>query len=358
MKSWPIITVIFLVLFNVSCRQEEYEFTGIPPERGISAGSEVASLLFRTSLKDGSTDNIIDGASCISIQLPFAVTIAGETYILNNLEEDLEAVTERLQEDDNDDLIPEIVFPITIISPDYKEIAIDNSEELKIYKDQCPEEDVEDADIECIDFVYPLELSIFDVEKEILDKKKIINDSELNSFIYALTEDERVTIVFPVQLVLTDDSQIVVEDVEALQAALDLYKDDCDEDDNNNFLEPDCEDCSSNEFDTVWATCTEWAAHKFKVDGDNIKDIYEDYSFNFLSDGTVVIKNGADISNGTWIGLGSGNDITLELNFPGLSDFNQVWNLKEFKDKDDDMIDVRLFNGDDELHIQSICDED
>ena len=380
MKNWPIITLIFLILFNVSCRQEEYVFAGIPPERGISAGSEVATLMFRTSLKDGSADNVLDRASCISLKLPIVVTIEGDSYVVNNLEEDIEVISERLDElegypnddddddndeddddDDDDDQMENVAlminFPVTIILPDYTEVPIGSSEELNVYQNLCAQEDGVDDDIECIDFTYPLYFSVFDTEKQIFDKRTIIDDAALNSFISELTGEDIVSAEFPVLLKLSDSSMILVENLEELDATLEVYKDDCDEDDNNSFSKPDCEGCSSSEFTTVWATCTVWEAHKFKVDGDNIKGIYVNYSFEFLSNGTVIIDNGTVLSNGTWLGSGSGNNISLQLDFPGLEDFNKVWMLQEFKDKGDN-IDVRLYNGEDELHIQSTCDKD
>ncbi|MBT8222801.1 MAG: hypothetical protein KJN96_06490, partial [Eudoraea sp.] len=58
-----------ITLINTSCRQEESEFIEAPQEESLKANSNVASLLSKTAMKDGSDDNIIDNASCLSVQL-------------------------------------------------------------------------------------------------------------------------------------------------------------------------------------------------------------------------------------------------------------------------------------------------
>lgn len=59
---------------------------------------------------------------------------------------------------------------------------------------------------------------------------------------------------------------------------------------------------------------------------------------------------------GTWSGTGTGNSVTLKIDIPGLDDFSAEWNLKEIKQKSDG-VDVRLYMGKDELHIQSTCSD-
>lgn len=379
MKNSLVTIAMVLVLLTASCRQEEYEFVGEPPERGIVEGSEIANLLFRTSLKDGSSDNVLDRASCISLKLPVTVHIGEERFTVTNLDEHLVAVTEYLQkeyddddddddddeddEDDDDDdddddkkgLEFEFVFPVTIILADYTEISIANAAELKIYQDLCQEENSEDEDIECVDFSYPLQVSVFNTVTENFGRQAIVDDASLNAFIGGLAKEDRVTMQFPVELIVLGDTEISVDAIEDLETILQLYKDDCEEDDNNRFLTRLCDDCSSNEFDSVWASCATWEAHKFKLNGENIKKVYADYSFEFLPGGAVKVTSELGTKNGSWTAMGNGNDVTLKLNLPGLPDFNQVWNLEEIKNKGDDTIDVRLYNANNELHIQSDC---
>lgn len=369
MKSYISAFVICLFLLTTSCREEEFISIGTQPDRALTPESTITRLLYNVTLKDGSMDNLIDGASCISLILPVTVMIEGELFTVGNLEEDLEIIADRLDEvedDDNDDdddednnndvgTVITILFPITIISPNHTEMQIATSEELKVFQDSCSEENAIDNDIECLDVLYPVQLSIFDVTREVLETRTVPNDASFNLFLAEINEDSQVTLNFPISVVLSDMTEIALEDIPSLEEVFISYGDSCDEKDTNEPRTQDCGSCAPDDFFSVWAVCSLWEAHKFKLDGDNVKEDYKDHTFEFFSNGEVNIDNGSEVVIGTWIANGSDEDITLTFNFPGMEDFNAAWNLKEVKEKGTKM-DVRLFMGDDELHIQSLCD--
>ncbi len=51
---------------------------------------------------------------------------------------------------------------------------------------ECHDENEEDDDIECIDFQYPISISIYNTEFEIIDTVSIANDEALYNFIESL----------------------------------------------------------------------------------------------------------------------------------------------------------------------------
>ena len=58
-----------------SCKAKEFEFVGGPQEEVLEADSRAASLLQRTSTKDGSYDNIIHNDNWITVELPITVVV-------------------------------------------------------------------------------------------------------------------------------------------------------------------------------------------------------------------------------------------------------------------------------------------
>ena len=73
-----------------SCQDEFEELPQGNEQQAIAASSSTAKLVERTSSNDGSFDNIVDGSSCIAIQFPYTVEIAGiqltiDSMILNVL---------------------------------------------------------------------------------------------------------------------------------------------------------------------------------------------------------------------------------------------------------------------------------
>ena len=68
--------------FFVSCRKDEIILTKAPEDKTLLANSVVANLMQRTSILDGSVDNIIDRANCILIKLPVSLIVNGIPMLL------------------------------------------------------------------------------------------------------------------------------------------------------------------------------------------------------------------------------------------------------------------------------------
>ena len=82
--------------------------------------------------------------------------------------------------------------------------------------------------------------------------------------------------------------------------------------------------------------------------------MYQSFSFSFFESGVLSVFNGNDSLSGEWQSSGSGNNITVSLNVPGLNDFNDNWILHELDvDDDDQKVDLRI--GDDRLRFESQC---
>lgn len=323
--------VLALSMLYTSCRKEESEFIGTAPEQSLQAGSNVANLLFRTSLKDGSEDNILDGASCFSIQFPVTV-IANGTEITVENEEDLEEIEIIFEESDEDTDTLEIVFPVTIIFSDYTEAIVSSAEELQDFADTCPDENEEDDDIECIDIVYPISISVFDSNTEMFDAITLENDEMLNDFIDQLDENDIVEVEFPILLVLTDGSELEIMDLIDLEDTLEGFIEACDEDDDNDFDDDNCNKCTVEQLEAALAECPDFGVNKFSLNGQNLKSQYDGLSFNFQEDGTLLVTSNMENFSGTWTASGSGNGITLTIDIMDLSDFNLEWTLNRILD--------------------------
>lgn len=74
----------------------------------------------------------------------------------------------------------EIIFPVTIILPDFTEITVSGANELQGFVDDCQEGS--DDDIECVDIVYPVTVSLYNTNSEIFDTISLTGDMELYGF--------------------------------------------------------------------------------------------------------------------------------------------------------------------------------
>ncbi|WP_273565818.1 hypothetical protein [Maribacter halichondriae] len=352
-KSHKLITIIVsLVLLNLSCRQEEFDY--FPPiEQPNLANSMVADLLERTALNDGSIDNIIDKSNCFTVQLPVIVTVNGTDVLVDN-EDDYTNIEAIFDASDDDIDILEILFPITVILSDFTEVDVADQSEFDTLSASCNGENVADDDIECLDIQYPITASIFNQTTEVFDNLSITNDWQLFDFIDDLKSDDIVDIAFPINVILADGSEVSVGNLIALEQIINDAKDSCDEDDDFDYNDDDCNNCSTNQLADLLTSCTNWTVDKLERNDQDLEDNYAGYQFNFAADGTLTAANNSNSFSGTWESNGSGNSIAFALNIPNLSDFNATWNLHEIEQNGgENKFDLRL--GDDRLRFESNC---
>src|SRR3989339_33724 len=118
-----IIKFLFLSLFLsglISCQKEISQTIQPNQNEVLIANATVTALVKSTVTNDGSKDNIIDNASCISIKLPATVMVNGVSLSIESEADynDIEAIFDEF--DDDDDQL-NIVFPIIIILSDFSQ---------------------------------------------------------------------------------------------------------------------------------------------------------------------------------------------------------------------------------------------
>jgi hypothetical protein len=352
MKFISVLMLFFLVA--TSCRKEESVLIEGPQNETLKANSAVANLLRRTSMKDGSDDNIVDNANCFSLEFPFTVFVNGMEITVTS-EEDLDTVEDIFDEFDDDDDTIEIDFPVTIVLSDFSEQEINSIDEFESFVDDCEGENEYDDDIECIDIQYPVSASVFNANNELLDTITITNDKELYEFLEDLDEDDIVEIDFPITVVLSDGTEVSVSGLDALEDIIDEAEDDCDEDDDYDYNDDDCDNCSTEGLSDFITGCDGWYVKDLERNDMELTEQYVGYTFTFSADGSITVETVADSYTGTWESSGSGNSISVIINIPDLTDFNATWMLHELEQEGDEReVDLRMEN-DDELEFRSNC---
>jgi hypothetical protein len=347
------VLIFGVALTLVSCREEESVFIEGPQEETLAANSNIANLLQNTATKDGSDDNIIDNASCISIQLPVTVIVDGIEIIVDS-PEDFETIEDIYDEFDDDEDILDIIFPVTIILSDFTELVINNLEELEDLADDCEGENEFDDDIECADIKYPVTASVFNTNNEVIETLTFSNDQELYEFVDELDEDDVVQVNFPITVILFDGTEVQTSNLDELEDILEDARDDCDEDDDNDFDDDDCEECTTEQVSQILTGCSDWRVADFERNDQELVDQYSGYTFNFTSDGTLTADSGTESFSGTWETSGTGNSLTFTINIPNLPDFNASWRLDEIEQGNNEG-EIELSMGDDELTFESNC---
>lgn len=343
---------LLMLLSILSCRKEESEISGQDP-RALQANSPVAVLLGNTSLFDGSFDNILDQANCLAIRLPVSVVANGQSLSVQSAD-DYDLVEAVFDEFTNDTDVLEIAFPITVVREDFSEVSVGNQSELDALAQTCAGENQPDDDLECADIVYPVSISIFNPQIELIDAVTLNGDQDLFEFIKDLDSQVIASVNFPVEVLLADGTIAAASDLDQLEIILDSARDSCDEDDDYDYNDDDCNDCSLDYFNAVITACTDWYVDKLERGSQSLEEFYVGYDFNFAGDGSVAVTEGANTYAGTWSSSGSGNSITVTLDIPALPDFTNAWLLNEVQESGEHRVEFRQPN-DDRLRLQSTC---
>ena len=353
--------ILFFVIFTLaliltSCRNEELELIQPDTEEVLAPNSTAATLIQRTSMKDGSNDNIIDGASCLEVKLPVTVVANGlEITIIN--EDGFDTIEDIFDALEDDEDIIEFLFPITIILSDHTEVTVNSLDAFEELLERCEDENEEDEDIECIDFKYPFRISVFNTNNEVIETVVIESDRQLYRFVERIENNDVVRINFPISLILSDGTEVVINNLDELERAIEAAIDDCDEDDDNDYDDDDCEDCTNERFNNFITGCEKWEVSKLIKSNTNQTEQYLDFLFSFSEDGRVTVYTNGNTLSGTWESGGEGNNISFVLNIPDLPDFNNTWRVREIEEDDEDF-EIYLVNGEDKLNFESTCGEE
>jgi hypothetical protein len=326
------ILIFFTLIILGGCQQEVVEIINPPNGQVITPNSVVADLVEKTSLKDGSSDNILDHASCISLVLPVTVLVNGNEVIVSS-EEDLKMIENMLDEleEENDAVL---IFPVTVLLADYTEIIIPNQDELETLRDQCTEGG-EDDDIECVDFKYPITCSIYDTENQISDVITVDSDKELHDLFDYIGEDTICSFDFPITLVQAGGEEIVIHNNDELENILKNAIGECDEEDDHYENEHHSDDDTDEENPTISSVIVKgfWIVAEY-TEGDVEKtQNYDGFQWDFNTEGGVVASNGTDEVNGTWSTLNDSGSDYFVLDFgqtAPFDQFNEDWEIVEF----------------------------
>ena len=209
------------VLF-ARCQGEKMEVSFPEPDKIISPGSPTAALIERTVMHDGSFDNILDHASCISLKLPVTIRIKSETIQLD-IKEDIQALTNHPEKEKI-----RLVFPVTVVLADYSEKNIKDKKKL----DELIKDCIADNDVECTDFQFPLLVYSYNRDKQLQATHTINDDKTLYSLIKNIKADDIMSFKFPFRMKPKDSDDVEINDNLQLDDHITSFDNGCDEGDD------------------------------------------------------------------------------------------------------------------------------
>lgn len=309
-----------MTMFLVSCQEEEPLEESIDQELTLTMENDVVSLLKNMVANDGSYDNIIDGASCFDVNFPYEIRI-GEEKITVNSYEDLKTVEEALDLLEDKVFVRQLIFPVTLTMADYTQLTIEDGDELKSLAEQCLEGGA-DEDLECVDIAYPLTLFTYNPNFQLTNTFEVNADVEFRRFIAGLTENDLLSIEFPIQLHYADSTSISVNSNSELANAIEQGRGLCDEDDD---IDHNDDDFTQAHLEELLLICP-WAVSRYTTSNSEATQYVESHHFTFLQDGKVLTQAayGYEIE-GEWAVEMIEGRAQLSVYFEDKSDYNGAW---------------------------------
>ncbi|MCM4168550.1 hypothetical protein DHD08_12755 [Arenibacter sp. H213] len=296
-----------------ACQKEFEDLPEQNNQEAINASSNTAQLIKGASSKDGSYDNIVDGASCFSINFPYVVNINGLNVNLKTVN-DLELIKGLLGEND-DDL--DIRFPIIVTLADYSEIVLTDEDQLEELVEACQVLGDEDS-IDCVSFMYPFKVFSFDITFQQTGSVSVKNDMELRRYFDNLDDDDLISFQFPISLKLYNDIEFVVHNNAEMTDVIESAKKNCDDDDDDDEF-------SKQELNAYLGACP-LLMKEVIANGKYQTTQYLENVMRFEADGTVALNNSTgNTVTGSWSTVKVGSKVKLKLDFNELVDLSLEW---------------------------------
>ncbi|CAM4204557.1 hypothetical protein [Zobellia nedashkovskayae] len=338
--------LLALIMALTSCQDEEPFVETIDEEQTLSFDSTALELMKETVSNDGSYDNIVDGASCFDIQFPYSVVVNDVELTIDSMD-GLQVLEEILDDVEGFESTMDIVFPITVTMADYTEVTINSEEDLQKTALECVEGGI-DADIECIDVVYPATVFTYNPNFQQTASVLVEHDAELRRFFAGLEETDLVSFDFPLTLKYTDSTEVVANTNTELADILSQAKEACDEDDDNDYND---DDFTQEQLDSVLVQCP-WELVQVQMQSADQSAQYDTYAFSFEEGGKVTSygKNGYN-TEGAWSTAIEDYRVVLKLDFEAADQFNYTWKVYEIKEGK-----IKMFVEDNFLVLEKDCD--
>jgi hypothetical protein len=327
-KYLSLLFITTLVVVLTSCQDSIPETIENDEVAQLQENTNLSNLLSRTSLKDGSKDNIIDRANNITVVLPITVIVNG-IEINVTIENEYQLIENAIEAFPNDDDEVLIVFPIDIILSDFTPVTVLNQTEFNNYVSESTGENELDEDIECIDFMYPITFEAIKVNGTIPTTIVITNDDELFELIDNLDVYASINFNFPITLITFDDIEIIATDLDSLESTLENNIDTCDEDDDFDFNDDDEAVLIS------FLTNGNWIIDEYVFADVGFTVDYLGYVFTFTNTMAVNAVNGGSNVSGSWTIVNTDpNNLLIVLDFGTVALFDVLsenWKITEIE---------------------------
>ncbi|WP_420577868.1 hypothetical protein [Ekhidna sp.] len=225
---------VFLFLILLGCLEEK-NIVQTPVDDGkiVNLEADLVHAIMDVTSQDGSLDNILDNSSCLTAMYPYSVRVRGVRVDLNS-PDDIPALESLYEQEITNPNQFQIIYPVRVSKADYSIVEVSNSGEMKQLQAECVEGG-EDPDIECVDFVYPVNISSLDTLNQVANVIEVYLDESFYHLMEKANDPDNsqiLEITYPVTLLDFNGNTLTAESNDALTDAIESYRNSCVEGDS------------------------------------------------------------------------------------------------------------------------------
>lgn len=318
MKTFQFIIITLLAILASSCQNDDENEIRVPTA-SLTNVTPLTSLLSRVSQYPTAIDNVLDGTSFCSVQLPVTIVVNYNRVVISS-EVDYALVTSIIDEYSNDDDKINFVFPITMVFRNFSTLTLYNEDELKKLLDSYGEY-YDYTEIGCIDINFPISISSYDSNSQKAKSYAIQSNAQLYNFVNSLKETDFFSIAFPISTTSSIDGKITeVKNNSELKSTIE-----------NEIIKCEIPFDENKGLSSIIVTGT-WYVSYFLDDNTDQTAEFAGYNFTFLSTGYVSVRINSTVFDGTWDSYFDDGIKKLDMSFSGdaLEDVEEDWEVLEF----------------------------
>ncbi|WP_309608618.1 hypothetical protein [Flavobacterium sp.] len=322
MKTIKYLLQIFIIISFIGCQSDKVEVkentTGV---QNMVSNSPFSNLVLRVAQNPTSHDNIIDGSSCFSVQLPVTVIVNSQQITVAS-QSQYQLVLTAMNAFSNDDDLVNFIYPITIKFKNFSTRVVSNSNQLDDILEDCDEDNDLD-EIDCLAIKYPITMNIYNTNNQIASTVSIQNNIQLFSFIINMTGNIVAAINYPISVINSSGQSITINNNTELQNIILASADDCDDDNIGGNGNP--------AFISIICSGS-WKVSYFLNSNNDQTLNYTGYNFVFNANKACVAVKNAVSTNGKWSNSISSGKSKFKLKFDGsnLDELGKKWQVTEF----------------------------
>jgi hypothetical protein len=169
-------------------------------------------------------------------------------------------------------------------------------------------------EIVCIDFIYPLQLLVYDSGLQPLETVSIYGDDDFSAFLGALPDGQSISISYPIETTMADGTTFSVNNNDELKMVIDS----CSRPDLIAY----CNGLFSNVTEEGTAKCYWKVAYLPNADNRYVGGVFE-----ANEDGSLTFSFRGETFQGTWVFLFAGDEFHININLEGTSSVAADWNI-------------------------------